>query len=205
MGRLGITEQQVFEAAESLVAQGLTPTVPLVREKLGVGSFSTVSAHLATWKKDRSIAVATVSDVPEKVQALFQQVAQQVWSLAFQTAQQDLDTQRLALESMRRELEQERAQMAGEIQRLEHTLDAAIVQVESLNATLIEEQKAAQEKEGELFELQIENARLGERVKAADERTLAAEVRAAEYKAQVGDLQDKLVGGVPLAKSGSGV
>ena len=57
MGRRGsITEAQVFEAADALVAQGreVTPTVLL--STLGSGSFTTIYKHLSAWEESKATA-----------------------------------------------------------------------------------------------------------------------------------------------------
>lgn len=50
MGRLGITQRDVEEAALQLQGRGKNPTVDAVREFLGSGSKSTIIQHLKTWK-----------------------------------------------------------------------------------------------------------------------------------------------------------
>jgi len=47
---MAITRDQVFEAAEALVGNGEEPTYITVRERLGSGSFSTISKYLREWK-----------------------------------------------------------------------------------------------------------------------------------------------------------
>ncbi len=151
MARPGITQGQVFEVAETLVAEGLAPTVPLVRERLGSGSFTTLGEHLRAWKeKHAAAAVAEIHDMPEKVRAAFQLA----WQVAFR--------------------------------------NAAVERGGQLDTALAEARRTGEEKDRQLLALQINNARLEERVKAADERADVANDRAEEYQRQVTDLQGKL-------------
>jgi chromosome segregation ATPase len=189
MARPGITQGQVFEVAETLVAEGLAPTVPLVRERLGSGSFTTLGEHLRAWKeKHAAAAVAEIHDMPEKVRAAFQLA----WQVAFRNAQTEVETQRQALEAMRREMEREQRDMTEEIRRLEREIEAAVERGGQLDTALAEARRTGEEKDRQLLALQINNARLEERVKAADERADVANDRAEEYQRQVTDLQGKL-------------
>ncbi|NCC41676.1 MAG: hypothetical protein EOM21_20125 [Gammaproteobacteria bacterium] len=58
MGRPGITAQQVQEAAEALLAEGLHPTVVGVRTRLGGGSPNNItkwlSPHWSPWHSPTS-------------------------------------------------------------------------------------------------------------------------------------------------------
>jgi SOS-response transcriptional repressor LexA len=120
MARQGISKEQVYTAASELREEGITPTVQAVRERIGSGSFSTISAHLAEWKAENAAqAPADIPAMPEKVQTAFQQI----WATAARSAQEDVETQREALEAMRREMDKERAAMAEEIERLEKDLE----------------------------------------------------------------------------------
>ena len=46
MARPGILYVEVKQAAEDLSAKGITPTIERLRQRLGAGSFSTISKHL---------------------------------------------------------------------------------------------------------------------------------------------------------------
>ena len=45
----GISEADVLEAADALLARGERPTIERVRQKLGRGSPNTVNRHLDAW------------------------------------------------------------------------------------------------------------------------------------------------------------
>lgn len=197
MARQGITQEQVFEVAEALAAEGIAPTVPLLRERLGSGSFTTLGAHLKGWKeKHTAKSVSEVHDMPEKVRAAFQQA----WQVAFRSAQADVETQRQALEAMRREMDREQREMTDEIRRLERDLEAATERGDRLDSTLVEARRSGEEKDRRLMALEVSSARLEERAKAADERAEAANDRAGEYQRQVVDLQGKLAAAARPAK-----
>ena len=58
MGRRGsITEEQVFQAADSLVAQGKEVTPSALLGTLGSGSFTTIYKYLSAWEDSRASAI----------------------------------------------------------------------------------------------------------------------------------------------------
>ena len=67
---------------------------------------------------------------------------------------------------MRKEMERERASMAEEIELLEQDLEESTTKAAQLGEDLTQEREAAEDKSGQITELTIENARLGEQVKA---------------------------------------
>ncbi len=179
MARQGISREQIFEAAGALQEEGTSATVQAVRERIGSGSYTTINRHLDDWRKEHAgQAPANLPAMPEKVMGAFQQV----WATAAKAAQDEVETQRQALEAMRREMAKEQADMGAEIQRLEQALDEAGRKVEGLKRKLETERKGRAEAGEQVTALRIENARL-------DERAKAAEGRVVEFKAQLEGLQ----------------
>ena len=77
--------------------------------------------------------------MPEKVQKAFTRI----WATAARNAQEDVLTQREALEVMRREMDKERAAMAEEIERLEGVLEETSAKAAQLEADLRTQREAA--------------------------------------------------------------
>lgn len=170
MARQGISKEQVYTAAAELREEGTAPTVQAVRERIGSGSFSTINTHLAEWKSENAAqAVADIPDIPEKVEAAFKQI----WATATRSAQEGFETQREALEAVRKEMGHERASMAEEIERLEGELEETSTKAAQLETDLTAERQAGEEKTGQVTSLTIENARFEEQVKAAQAETRA--------------------------------
>lgn len=73
MGRRGsISEDQVFEAADALVAQGKEVTPTALLGSLGSGSFTTIYKHLSAWEASRATAVTDrAAVIPETVLSAF--------------------------------------------------------------------------------------------------------------------------------------
>ena len=58
MGRPGITQGDVYNAAQEIAEGGAFPTIQAVHAKLGTGSLGTIHKHLLTWKQERLLAPA---------------------------------------------------------------------------------------------------------------------------------------------------
>lgn len=55
MGRIGVSEYQVFQAADQLTAEGVSPSVDTVRLELGsTGSRTTINKYLKAWRERRA-------------------------------------------------------------------------------------------------------------------------------------------------------
>ena len=66
MARLGVTYQDIANAADQLVGRGKQPTIELIRNLLGTGSTTTIANHLRKWRaeQDGSTSVAIKENLP---------------------------------------------------------------------------------------------------------------------------------------------
>jgi chromosome segregation ATPase len=165
MARQGITQEQVFAAAEALLQEGQGVTVSSIRERIGSGSYSTISTLLAQWKQANDNR--RPADIPE-LPASVENALRHVWALAWKETQDRIKVERDGLEAARREMERETRDMAGEIARLEAENTAQGDDIKRLEGLLAEQSKALSEAENAKQALSVENARLDERVKAAE-------------------------------------
>ena len=113
----GITQTDVWQAADALLLEGARPTIERVRQRIGSGSPNTVSPHLETWFKHLGArikdpgAFAAPSDVPDPVLA----VAKHLWESAQAEARRDVEEQvveRMRVAVANVEAEKERAAQA---------------------------------------------------------------------------------------------
>ena len=58
MGRPGITQTDVYIAAQAIAEAGDFPTIKSVHARLGSGSLGTIHKHLVAWKQERLLAPA---------------------------------------------------------------------------------------------------------------------------------------------------
>ena len=53
---MAITKESVFECANQLLEDDITPTLAKVRKALGGGSYTTISEFMAEWRKQNEAA-----------------------------------------------------------------------------------------------------------------------------------------------------
>ena len=114
MARTGIEEKDVFEAADRLIEAGEIPTLQLIREKLGTGSFATISAHLKRWREQK-IQESPIPEPPEVLATALKQI----WGVAYREATAQFESARQAAESERKNLASENEHLVAEIGKLE--------------------------------------------------------------------------------------
>lgn len=113
----GITESDVWTAADALLLEGARPTIERVRQKIGRGSPNTVSPHLETWFRALGAriqdprAFAAPPDVPEPIA----QAAAHFWETALAAARAE---QARAYEERWEELAREGQRFAAQAERL---------------------------------------------------------------------------------------
>ncbi|MCI0667703.1 MAG: DNA-binding protein [Methylococcaceae bacterium] len=182
MARVGITEIQVFEAAEALLQEGVSVTIAAVRERLGSGSYSTINGHLAKWREENQNR--RPSDLPE-IPPSIDNALRHVWALAWKEAQERIKTEREGLDADRREMEREKGLMEKEIVDLETQLTEQTEEMERVRGASTEKDETIARLNSDNRTVSIENARLGERAKAADERS-------AELRRELDKLHERL-------------
>ncbi|CAD7857004.1 MAG: Tn4651 auxiliary cointegrate resolution protein T [Olavius algarvensis Gamma 1 endosymbiont] len=165
MPRPGITREQVFEAAEHLTQADHNPTVLAIRAHLGSGSPNTIGPHLADWKAQHDTAQAeAVPPLPEPIETAMQQV----WGLAVRQAQDQLQGERQALNVVRKEIGQERAELSAEIEHLDAAVEQAQSEVrkavEALNVEREAHNQTKEKLQGEVADLRNEATAARERV-----------------------------------------
>jgi DNA repair exonuclease SbcCD ATPase subunit len=138
---MAITKEDIYAAADALVAEGKNPTLANVRKALGGGSFTTISEGVAAWKDERTAQPAPLQEPPPAAVAdKFSGLLAEVWAVALGMANSRLASEREALEAARVELEdksREAADLAAQVsadldqanqvrERLASELDAAV-------------------------------------------------------------------------------
>ncbi|MEJ8850881.1 DNA-binding protein [Variovorax rhizosphaerae] len=166
--RRGIQEEDVFGAADALLAEGLRPTIERVRQKIGRGSPNTVSPMLERWfgslgarlagglDSDSNLSAGNDADgVPVSVR----NATRLLWETARREAE---EVQRQEMERARAHLEEEGNVMArGQAELIQR--EAAFERARaSLDAALASSQAARETLERQLAEQAAENARLRE-------------------------------------------
>lgn len=136
MGREAtITPNQVHAAADAIRAEGSTPTLRAVRERLGAGSMGTVSKHLQQWKAGQERQAATELALPPALQRAV---------LDFMAT--ELAAARAPLEHELAEQQQTSVDLAAENERQVTTIERQAADMELLAA----DKAAAEGKAGQL-------------------------------------------------------
>lgn len=199
----GITQGQVNEAADAILATGENPTVEKVRIELGTGSPNTITRMLDAWRSqlgDRLRQLSALPDVPDAVG----QAMVELWRLAAEHAEHALRgrfaSERSSLEAAQAQLDQERkswetrleaaetsvAQAAAARDLAEHAcsnLDGQLQDSHALRTDLVQQRDRLQESgDRQLMEIRALRARLDESQAAlqAERERQEAHIRAIE-------------------------
>lgn len=205
MARRGaITEAQVFEAADTLVAQGreVTPTVLL--SVLGSGSFTTIYKHMAAWEASR--VSAAVSQTPTEIPGPVQLAFATAWRVASTEAGREVTVAREKAAEEVAAAEKRFQEALQTIEGLETESESDNKRIESLTEKIAALESGLQKSENEKAALKATSDQLGQRVKsqeaelervhkdleaerkqhqAAQEKTTAAVKESAELRGQV--------------------
>ena len=121
----GITETDVWKAADALLLEGSRPTIERVRNKIGRGSPNTVSPYLETWFKRLGARIVDPAafSAPPALPDPISQAAAHFWEAALAAARAEttaaLQAGHAELAQSRRELDVERAQLQTDVARSE--------------------------------------------------------------------------------------
>ncbi len=182
MARPGITKDQVFDAADALAREGQSPTVVAVRSRLGGGSPNNITKWLSEWKTLHETQKAeTLPPLPEGVESAMRQV----WGAAWKDAQGQLEGEREALNTARKDIEKERTEMLGEIEQLDQNLERTQHEILVGKDTLDTERQAHHQTRSELRESRAISEERKQRINAQemDLRELRSKIQDAEIRA----------------------
>ena len=83
MARPGVGTEKIIEVIRELEAAGREPTATSVRERLGSGSYTTIAAVLADWRREKASETrAQIPEPPDAVRQLFTQLWAEAWKAA---------------------------------------------------------------------------------------------------------------------------
>ncbi len=145
---MAISKQEIIDAAEKLAAEGVNPSMQAVRDRLGGGSFATISPVLREWKENREATTVAVLEMPSDVKGALDRFGADLWKTAsaLATAQFEKlkDDTRNSVEAAKKE----RDEALEEIQRLEtlilehdNHMSSVNAEVERMNNLLDDERK----------------------------------------------------------------
>ena len=167
----GIQQEDVWSAADSLIRDGLRPTIERVRQKIGRGSPNTVSPMLETWFATLAtrLGVNKKNDESDNVPKALQQALKVAWEIALSKsreesaleiveAQDSLDQATHALQEREAKLVQMEQVRAVKQQALEEAVNSARNINEDALARLRDAQQLASRRDVEIQNLQAKLA-----------------------------------------------
>lgn len=141
---MAITKEQIFQAADALAADGVSPTLANVRKALGGGSFTTISEAMGEWKGRQQSSAAPIREpAPEAVSRRIMEVGAELWAVAMEAASSRMAGEREALESARVAMAREKQetaaladQLSEELEKLTHDNAVLLAEIEGLKDEL---------------------------------------------------------------------
>lgn len=134
---MAITKEQIIEAAEQLMIEGVNPSMKAVRDRLKGGSFATISPVLKEWKENRESSAVMVLEMPLNVRSIVEKFGGELWQSVSSIASEEItklkEEMRLSIESANHD----RDESLSEIERLE-----GVIEYNQLACAKIESEKA---------------------------------------------------------------
>lgn len=198
---MAITNEQIFQVADELDANGQNPTLAAVRKQIGGGSYTTISEAMTQWKASKAAKESPFREAPpQAVIAQLTDLGVEIWALALEIANGRLALERENLESARIELENDKTEAVELADQLTIELEAMQSSVNSL-----EKEKKAARLENDTLHEQL--ASLNVRVAASEARYVEIEKRAADLNTELermntqnSELLKALTGSIPVEK-----
>jgi chromosome segregation ATPase len=132
------TKEQIWTAADVITSEGGSPTLAAVREKLGGGSYTDISAAMQQWRTSRQSSSAPMREpAPTSITERMTEFSSEIWAAALEMANTRLQSEREALEQARREAEETRQEAADLADQLAADLDKANSEILRLNQELL--------------------------------------------------------------------
>lgn len=170
---MAITKEHVFKAADSLAEEGIEPTNAAVRERLGSGSFKTITPHLKDWRELQEQA----ADVPGSISNAMENTLRQVWVEAKEAA-------KLAFVGERNMLQAQVSELKDELRLRDELVDGLNEKIADLNKSIETKDKAAQAAQAQTSE-RITELKESNADTVADLRKQLEEARAETKEARI--------------------
>jgi myosin heavy subunit len=181
---MAITQNDVFVAADQIVANGANPTLASVRKLLGGGSFTTISEWMNDWKMRKQTPLLR-EPAPDLITQQLGAFASELWVIAQDMANARLKTEREALDATRLELEQVSQDAVELADQLSNDLEETQIRMAA-------QERSLQKLTLELSECATENASLIERLNLQTSATDIAQASLRETKTRADQLSTLL-------------
>lgn len=136
------TPEAIEAAILAIISEGKEPSIILIQERIGGGSFSTVKRGFDAWKQRRAHDAAAAPPAPAEIVDRGLGFVQELWALAHRQSQRDVDAVRTQSQEQVAQARAEAEEATQEVARLERVESDQAVRIESLEAQLAESQRA---------------------------------------------------------------
>ena len=193
MSSNSVSVERIHEVANKLHESGVKPTLAAVRERLGGGSFTTISEAMKTWRaqvqEEHELALV---QVPAALDERMEQLKRAAWEVAQQEAENRLKSEREALAVQRQELDAQLAEAHQVVEVLEREASVREQTISELNSVRDQVEDDLIKVSSDAKQLTKEVARLKEK-QAKDEVELAELSEKNRSQAQkISDLEKSL-------------
>lgn len=156
-----ITQEQVNEACNDLIANGERIKKTAVRDRVG-GSFTTIGRMVDVWEREHGAQAQTpVLHMPEAITAAMHKATSDIWQAASTLASESIERIQSDSEAAIEKAKGEVADYGAEVTRLEGELD-------TLHGQLKETQEQLHDSQAKLVELQTHSTALQGRLDDKD-------------------------------------
>jgi chromosome segregation ATPase len=185
---MAITKNDIFTTADSIAAEGGSPTLAAVRKVLGGGSFTTISEAMKEWKAQHQAQTATIlirEAAPASVSERLNVFGSEIWAIALEMANARLQSEREALELVRQELEETQAEAID-------LADQLTLEIEQAQATIQQQQDTLARQAEEALEMLAiyENEKVARQ--DAERKCEVTEAAMVEVRLQVTELKSEM-------------
>lgn len=183
------TQEAVATAVESLIAEGLEPTLERVRAKLGGGSYTTINRALAEVVQARQAGHAKTADIPADLMEIGQKAVAAVYSAVQKQTMATIEALEVDARRQVESAQAAKAEAALEVERLERELESSGEELEQARRLAQEANGRAERAETRNEAHQTEATRLNRdlataRAETDAVRTLLREVEGQARKAE---------------------
>lgn len=129
-----LTTESIHAMADKLSSEGKYPTLALLRQELGSGSYTTISEAMKLWREEKAKSdIIPIPPIPDEVNNTIQTATQSIWQSAMTVAENKLQAEREALKQAQGDMAQRQKetiemadQLDQEIAQLKQKLQEAI-------------------------------------------------------------------------------
>lgn len=139
------TKEQIWAAANSLTEEGKTATLAAVREQLGGGSYTDISAAMQLWRSSQRTSNTPLREpAPPSIAERLNEFGGELWATALELANGRLQSEREALEQARQETEEIRKETANLADQLTSEIEQLKTETQIQKEQLTKLQKEAE-------------------------------------------------------------